>query len=176
MKQINVKNKLKEYFFLHPTTKLRVRQIEREVKAPLPSVIRYTKELEKESILKSTPIANIVVYSADRTSNKFILEKRLFNIRQLYSSGLLDYLVTELSNSLIVVFGSFSRGEDVENSDIDFYIETPAKKKFNLEKYERNLQRKIQIIWSKHIYQIENKELANNIINGIKLNGFMEVL
>lgn len=175
MKTKDIKTKLEEYFFLNPTIKLRVRQIERELKVPLPSVIRYTKELEKEGVLKSTKIANIVTYSADRTSKPFLLEKKLFNIHQLNTSGLLNFLIEELSNSTIVIFGSYARGEDVENSDIDLYIETPSKKKINLEKYEKILQRKIQLFIYKNIHELENKELANNIINGIVLNGFMEV-
>lgn len=175
MRTKDIKTTLKEYFFLHPTIKLRVRQIERELKVPLPSVIRYTKELEKEGLLKSTKIANITTYSADRASKTFLLEKKLFNIHQLNTSGLLDFLLEELSNPTIVMFGSYAKAEDVENSDIDLYIETLSKKKINLEKYEKILQRKIQLFIYKNIHELENKELANNIINGILLNGFMEV-
>lgn len=175
MKTRDIKTKLKAYFFLNPIIKLRVRQIERELKAPLPSVIRYTKELEKEGILKSTKIANITTYSADRASKTFLLEKKLFNIHQLNASTLVDFLIEELSNPTIVVFGSYARAEDVENSDIDLYIETPSKKKINVEKYEKILQRKTQLFIYKNIHELENKELANNIVNGIVLNGFMEV-
>jgi predicted nucleotidyltransferase len=152
-----------------------VRQIERVVKVPLPSVIRYTKELEKENILKRSEIANVIVYLADRTSQQFLLEKKLFNIMQLFSSGLIAFLVERLSNPTIVVFGSYSRGEDIEKSDIDFYIETPSKKKINLNKFEKALQRKIQFFIYNNIQNVENKELANNIVNGITLNGFVEV-
>lgn len=175
MKTKDIKTKVKEYFFLHPRIRLRVRQIERELRVPLPSVIRYTTELEKENILKSTTIANIKVFSADRTSKNCLLEKQLFNIRQLSASGLVDYLVEELSNPTIVVFGSYAKAEDVENSDIDLYLETPSKKKINLKKYENILQRKIQLFIYKNIHELENKELANNIINGMVLHGFMEV-
>ena len=134
MNQKDIKGKIKRYFFLNPTTKIRVRQIERVVNVPLPSVLRYTKELEKEEILKSTEIANIRTYSANRNSKWYILEKRLFNIRQLYSSGLINMLVETFSNPTIIVFGSYIRGEDIENSDIDLYIETPSKKKIKIEK------------------------------------------
>lgn len=175
MKTKDIRNKIKEYFFLNPTIRLRVRQLEREVKAPLPSVIRYTKELEQERILKSTKLANITTYSADRTSKIFLLEKKLFNIRQVQASGLLAFLIEELSNPVIVVFGSYVQGEDTENSDIDIYIETPAKKRINLEKFEKILQHRIQIFVYKSIHEVENKELANNIVNGITVNGFLEV-
>jgi len=171
----NIKERLKEYFLVCPTAKLRVRQIERALKLPLPSVIRYTKELEKEGILKKSIIAGVTTFSADRTSKKFLLEKKLFNIKQLFSSGLIDFLLTELSNPAIIVFGSYARGEDTEDSDIDLYVETSSKKKPNLKKYEDRLKREIQLFVYKDIHKIKNKELANNIINGIALNGYVEV-
>ncbi|MEK6824686.1 MAG: nucleotidyltransferase domain-containing protein [Nanoarchaeota archaeon] len=176
MEAKSIKDRIKEYFFVNPTVKLRVRQIERELKNPLPSVIRYTKELEKEKILKKSEIGNVVFYSGDRSSKNFLLEKKLFNIQSLYSSEMIDFLIMELSNPAIIVFGSYAKGEDVENSDIDLYIETPSKKEIKLEKFGKILKRKIQIFFYKNIHEIKNIDLANNIINGIILNGFIEVL
>ncbi len=174
MKTLNIKENLRNYYFVNPTAKLRVRQIEREIKAPLPSVIRYTKELEKEKILKKTEIAKVQVYSADRTSKNYLIEKKLFNIKQLYFSGLIEYLIENLDNPAMMLFGSYSKGEDIEDSDIDIYIET-TKKNMDLEIYEKLLKRRIQLFIYKNIKEIENKNLANNIINGINLNGFIEV-
>ncbi len=166
--------RIKEYFMLNPTAKLRVRQIEREAKAALPSAIKSAQELEKQGMLKSTIISGVKFYSADRTSKHFMIEKKLFNIKQLYASGLIDHIAQEYGNPTISAFGSYARGEDVEDSDIDLYIETP-KKDINLEKFESKLKRKIQVFSYKKISNVENKELANNILNGITLNGFVEV-
>lgn len=83
--------------------------------------------------------------------------------------------MAELSNPAIIVFGSYARGEDTEDSDIDLYVETSSKKKPNLKKYEDRLKREIQLFVYKDIHKIKNKELANNIINGIALNGYVEV-
>ena len=132
MKTYNIKEKIKEHFFMNPTAKLRVRQIEREIKLPLPSVIRYCKELEKEEILKKETISGVSTYSADRASKKFLIEKRLFNIKSIFESGLLDYMVKEYFNPVIVLFGSYSKGEDTEESDIDLYVETTKKQVFNV--------------------------------------------
>ncbi len=175
MKNNCTKSKIEEYFFLHPTQKLRVRQIEREVEVPLPSAIRYAAELEKEGILKRFTTARVTVYSADRTSKKFLLEKKLFNLKQIFSSGLIEFLVENLSNPGIIVFGSYFRGEDIENSDLDLFIETPAEKNLQLKQFESFLQRKIQLFVYKDIRLVENKELINNMLNGAVLNGFVEV-
>ncbi|MBI2548527.1 nucleotidyltransferase domain-containing protein [Candidatus Woesearchaeota archaeon] len=175
MKRKNIKVILQEYFFLNPTAKLRVREIERILKLPLPSVIRYCKELENEGILKTIRTGNVIFYTADRTNTRYSLEKRLYNLKQIHVSGILDYLKESLSNPVIVIFGSYAKGEDTETSDIDLYIETPTKKNMGLEKFENFLQRKIQIFTYNDIKKIPNKHLANNIINGIIINNHIEV-
>ncbi|PIN90204.1 hypothetical protein COU57_04155 [Candidatus Pacearchaeota archaeon CG10_big_fil_rev_8_21_14_0_10_32_14] len=176
MKQKNIKQIILEHYFINPSSKMRVRQIERELKIPLPSIIRYTKELEKEKLLSKLTIDKVVFYTASRDSKKFLLEKKLFNVKVLCDSGLIDYLIDYLSNPSIVIFGSFSKGEDIESSDIDLYIETPSKKEINLEKFEKLLKRKIQIFKQKQISDIKNPHLINNILNGITLNGIIEVI
>ena len=175
MKKTNIKQIIKEYFFVNPTAKLRVREIERTLKLPLPSVIRYCKELKKEGILKSLETGKVVFYSADRINEKFLLEKKLFNIKQIHEKGLLQYLKNELHNPVVIIFGSYGKGEDIEDSDIDLYIETPSKKEINLGNFEKLLKRRIQVFRCSSIKEIENLNLANNIINGIVLNSFVEV-
>lgn len=175
MSQKNIKLKIKEHFFINPNSKLRVREIERILNLPLPSVIRYCKELNEEKILQIINIGKINFYTANKNNDNYIFEKKIFNLKQIYSSGLINHIKIELSNPPIVLFGSYSRGEDIEESDIDLYIETISKKELNLKKYEKNLNRSIQIIKNKNLNEIKNKHLANNIINGIVLNNFIEV-
>lgn len=175
MKTKNIKQKIKEHFFINPTAKLRVREIEKVLKLPLPSVIRYCKELQKEGILTIIQTGSVVFYTGDRGNSIFLLEKKLFNIKSIYDSGLIEFLKIELSNPVIILFGSYSRGEDLENSDIDLYLETPSKKEVHLEKFERILKRKIQVFKHKKIKEIKNLNLSNNIINGITLNNYIEV-
>ena len=175
MKRKDIKNKLKEYFFLYPTIKLRVRQMERELKVPLPSVIRYTKELEQEGIVKKEVIAGVTLFSSQRASQQYLLEKIIHNFRSLYTSGLVEYLQEHLDRPAIILFGSYSRGEDTEKSDIDLYIQTPITRTPPVDKFEKELNRNIQIFQHKKFKEIENKFLRNNIINGLPICGKVEV-
>lgn len=175
METKNIKQKIKEYFFTSPTSKLRVREIERLLKLSLPSVIRYSKELQKENILTTIKIGNVVFYTGNRADKNFILEKKLFNIKLVYDFGLIEFLKIELNNPVIILFGSYSKGEDTENSDIDLYIQTPSKKEISIKKFEKVLKRNIQIIRHKSIFDIKNLNLSNNIVNGIILNNYIEV-
>ena len=104
-----------------------------------------------------------------------MLKKRLYNLEILYKSGLLEYIKDLISNPPIILFGSFLKGEDIESSDIDLYIETPSVKKIDLKRFEGLLNRKIQIFRSNDIKELKNPHLSNNIINGITLNNRIEV-
>lgn len=170
----DIKSIIKQYFFVNPSSRLRVRELERTLKLPLPSVIRYCRELHQENILKIFQIGNSKFYTASK-SEHFLLEKRLFNIKSLYDSGLIDFLKKEYNNPGIILFGSYSRGEDIETSDVDIYIQTSSKKIVKTEKFDEKLKRNIQIFVFNDINNIKNKHLANNIINGITLNNYVGV-
>ncbi|MBN2142439.1 nucleotidyltransferase domain-containing protein [Candidatus Woesearchaeota archaeon] len=172
---LNLKNKLKEHFFRNPTGKFRVRTLERLLKMPLPSVIRYCKELEKELLIKEEIISGARFYSADRSSDKFTFEKRIFNLRLIHNSGIIKRINMEYSYPLLILFGSFSRGEDVESSDIDIFIETSENKMIDLRSYEKIFGKSLEVHKYKKLTSIKNKQLANNIINGAVLSGFMDI-
>jgi predicted nucleotidyltransferase len=163
------------FFFDNPTRRVRLRELERELNLPLPSVIRYVKQYVKEGYLKQVKISNVIFYSADRSSKQFILEKRLNNIRRIYSSEFVEFLIDELSNPIIILFGSFFKGEDTEESDIDIFIQTASSKKPDLNQFEKLLKHRIQVFLSKNIKDIRNTDLMNNIVNGFTLNGVLEV-
>jgi len=175
MRRKHIKKIIKEYFFVNPSVHVRVRELERILNLPLPSIIRYCKELEEEKILKTKIISSVKFYTSNKTSEKYLLEKKLFNIRKIYESGLINFLKKEYNNPTIILFGSYLKGEDVEESDIDLYLETHKNKNINLEEFEKILKRKISLLQYKNIHSIKNKFLANNILNGLVLNGFIEV-
>ena len=125
--------------------------------------------------MKSEVIGNVKFYSADRSSKQFLIEKKLFNIKSLHSSKLIDYIINEYDDPSIVIFGSFSKGEDIEGSDIDIFVESSRKDIKIPESYEKKLKRNIHLFLYKKISDVKNKELANNIMNGVTLNGFIEV-
>ncbi len=176
MRQRNVKHRLLEHFFQNPTGRYRVRQLERELGLALPSVIRYTGELVDEGFLGKDIIGDTTFFIAGRTSTSYLLEKLLYNLRSLHGSGLIEHLRRMYDNPTLVVFGSYARGEDIETSDIDIYVETAHKKVGDLAPFEERLGRRIQSFVHTSIRSVENERLANNIVNGITLNGFVEVL
>ena len=104
----------------------------------------------------------------------FLQLKRVDNLKQLYESGLSDFLEKAFAGGTIVLFGSYSRGDDLENSDIDIAIIGRKEKDVALEKYEKVLERKILLQFYESWGKI-HKHLKENLCNGIVLIGGVEL-
>ena len=130
--------------------------------------------LEKEKLInvdRSNKIKLILV-ELNRDNSKTVELKRVENLRLIYESGLLDYLEVSFPGKTIVLFGSFSRGEDTTSSDIDIAI-FAKNKDIDLGKYEKVFMREINIQFV--AMQGMHKELLSNICNGIVLSGAIEL-
>ena len=161
--------KLKEVFFLHPTTEFHVREVSRKTGISPPTVLLAIEILKKHDIVKIYKKGNMKMIKASGSTG-FIRAKRINNIKSVYESGIIDYL-SDLYDKpkAIILFGSFSRGDDIEKSDIDIAIITNNSKEPKLKEFERKLSRKISI----HEIDIKkvSKEFYNNLMNGIIMEG-----
>ena len=105
----------------------------------------------------------------------FIRLKQILNLDNIYSSGLVDRLVEVYhAPDAIILFGSYSRGEDTEDSDIDIAVLTGRKQiDESYAKQEKELKRKlsIKIISPKNI----TKEFTLSLANGVILYGYLEI-
>jgi len=173
MKDSN-KIKILKLFLEKPTYGFSLREIERLSGLGLPSVRNYVLELEKEKLVKIKKIQRFKLYTANREDKQFKRLKVFYNIESLYDSGLIEHINNKLSFPTIILFGSVAKGEDVEESDIDLYIES-SEKQLDVSKFERKTKKSIQIFLHKTLKEIRNKHLMNNINNGIVLEGFIEV-
>lgn len=96
--------------------------------------------------------------------------KRVENLRLIYESGLAEYLSEKFPGSAIIMFGSYSFGEDTTGSDIDIAVIGSAKKVLDMEKFSKILERKILLNFYDSIGEI-SKNLRENILNGIVISG-----
>lgn len=87
----------------------------------------------------------------------------------------MGFLISEYDNPPIILFGSYSKGEDTESSDIDIYVENASGKEPDLSAFERKLGRKIHMLKYRNLFCVKNKDLANNMVNGFILNGYVGV-
>ncbi|MBS3096675.1 nucleotidyltransferase domain-containing protein, partial [Candidatus Woesearchaeota archaeon] len=112
--------------------------------------------------------------SLNRDNLNAMQSKRVENLKLLYETGLNQFLEGELPGAAIILFGSYSRGDDTTSSDIDVAVIGRKGKTINLEDFEKKLERKININYYKSLNGI-HKELRENICNGIVLSGGIEL-
>jgi len=166
-----------EVFFNEPTKKHYLIEISKKAKLAHTSVKRLLKELVKENIIKEDieikGKRKFPVYSSNINLNEYKRYKTIYNLIHIEKSGVIDFLRSKLMPNSIILFGSYSRGEDIETSDIDIFIQTKDEK-INLGVYEKKLKRKIQLHFRDN-FNSYPKELKNNILNGKVLYGYIEV-
>ncbi len=141
---------------------------------------KYLGRLVKDGVINKKSERNYILFSADTESISFRDMKKYYNVKKLRSSGLVDFLENELGYpDVIILFGSFAKAENTSESDIDLFVLSGSKKKLDLSEFESKLGAEIQLF--KHsrkefeTMKRSNKELLNNILNGIILSGFLEV-
>lgn len=159
-------------FFEYPTKSFQLREISRLAKLGLPSVIIHAKRLEKEGLVKKEKGDIYNVYKASR-NDKFIFYKKIDNLIHLQESGVVEFLADHLAPNAIVLFGSFSRGEDIERSDIDIAVVSKYMD-LDMKKYEKILKKNIHLIYEPDLKKV-SKEFMNTIVNGIVIYGYLKV-
>jgi predicted nucleotidyltransferase len=173
-------DKIKELFIENPEKEYHVREVSRLVNQSPTTISKKLKELAKKNFLIFRNELNHSLYKSNNEYEEYKQAKISYNLNKLKESGLIDFLIKEYGYpEAIILFGSFAKGEDNKNSDIDLAVISPNKTKVNLEKFRTKLKKEIQLfILSKKeivIMEVKNKELLNNLINGITLYGFWEV-
>ena len=165
-----------EIFFVNPTKKNYLMEISRKIGLAHTSVKKNLDELVKLGIVvefvEKKGRRKFPLYKANTDNGLFKEYKMIYNLSSLLESGVIRFIEEKLMPKSIILFGSYQRGEDAENSDIDIFVEC-KEKKLNLDKFERKLNRNIQLHFKEN-FNLYPKELKNNIINGIVVGGFLE--
>lgn len=167
-----MKNKMQEVVFRAPEKWIHIREIARVLRISPNSVRKDAILLKKHGILQKKREGNMIMYRANMESEQYKIEKMLVNLRDILYSGVIEFLQDYYSPAAIVLFGSYSRGEDTSTSDIDIAVITSSKKRPDLRKFEKKLSRRIEL--SIFTRKEVSKEFFNNVINGIVLKGFLK--
>lgn len=134
------------------------------------------RELEKASLAKAEKALsmNVRLVFLNRDNINAIMLKRVENLNQIYESGLVRHLSEKFPGAAIILFGSYSRGEDITGSDIDIALIGAKEKDIGLSLFEKALERKISLNFYESLGSI-HKNLRENLINGVVLYGFVEL-
>ena len=167
--------KIAGIFFKEPTKEHGLLEISKKAGIAHTSVKNHLETLKNLNVISKRTEKkgnrNYPAYKAEQNQT-FRDYKKLHNFAELMDSGLITHIKEKLTPKTIVLFGSYQKGEDIEGSDIDLFVET-EKANLDLSKFEKNLKRKIQLHFKENFKKYP-PELKNSIINGIVLEGYLE--
>lgn len=169
------KTKVLKLFFNGPNTRLHIREVARRSNLTPPGALKILASLKNEGLLNNESNGIVNNFWGNYNSEKFIGLKRALNLYALYSTGLISSLDEFYrSPECIVLFGSYARGEDTIESDIDIAIVTGMEDLPELNNYRDILERKISLHLIKNI-KAEDRNFINSLANGIVLSGYLDV-
>ena len=125
-------------------------------------------------IIKRDKLMNLNLIQLNRENSFAVQLKRVENLRAVYESGILEKLEETFPGSSIILFGSYSKGEDTYKSDIDLAIIGGKEKPIDLSSFENLLKKEIIINFYSSFKEI-HKELKESLCNGIVLFGGIEL-
>jgi len=166
-------------FFEDPNKQFSIRQLSRILKINHTTIRQHLNKMVKEEILS---LKKEGVYSFYRItlSKKTLNLKLYYNLEKIRTSHIIEEIEKVYDFPIIVLFGSYSSATDSIESDVDMCIVSNIEKGFPIERYEKILNRKISLHkFTKNSFvkaKRLNKELINNICNGIVLSGELEIL
>ncbi len=157
-----------EIFFIEPTSVHFIKELGKRIGLAPTSVRNHVRELQKEGLIKKKPSRPFDGFVANRESDDFIFFKRVYNLYSL--KDLARFIAESLYPKAIILFGSYSLGEDVESSDIDIAIISKTGKELDLKKFEAKLKRNIHITTASSPEKVEIN-IRKKIARGIILHG-----
>lgn len=154
--------------------KLSQRDIAKALHVSPTAIANSLKKLKKNNLVKVEKTKTINFISLNREEQWVMQLKRAENLKNIYLSGVLLHLEEQLPGGTIILFGSYSRGDDTNTSDLDLAVIGRKDKLLHLESYEKKLGRKINIDFYDSWKDI-HLHLKNNILNGIVLVGSVDL-
>lgn len=166
-------NKFEILLFLEKKSSY-VREFEAKIKIPKSTISDKLNELYKQNIVDFKIIGrNKVFYIKDSIEAKIYLrmleEYKLIKLLRSYPKlkPVINEIINNISNEIVLIFGSYVKGTSTEKSDIDIFINTNSRK----------IKDEIEMINSKISVKIgdltKDSFLKNEIIKScIILNGY----
>ena len=162
-----MEERILNYFFENPKDVLNLRTLSKKTGISHMSVLRTVRNLSSKGYLRleKKKVESLVSLDYDSTKDA----RRLYNLKKVLESGLADYLEKFFEfPDAIVLFGSYSFGEDEGTGDIDIAVQTTLERRPELKNLEKKLNRPIELF----LFDDNTKEeLKKSIYNGFVLRG-----
>jgi predicted nucleotidyltransferase len=167
-----------ELFFNYPTKEWHFEEILKSSKIARSKVDRWLKKLIKEQLIQRIkPRGEMPHYIGYAESAEYHNRKMIYALEQLHKTGLLNHLSSLKKAKAVILFGSFSRSDWNQDSDIDIFIygEPDGLK---IAPYELKLHRDLELFICKNNDELKtyNEGLLKNIIRGHLIKGNLDFI
>jgi predicted nucleotidyltransferase len=162
-------------FFNSPTKEWHFEEILKQAKITRSKAAGWLKLFLRQGLIKKVKEkGKMPHYTGNYESAAYKNRKKLFALSELYNSGLLNHLASLPAADTVVLFGSFSRSDWYEKSDIDIFIFGDYSG-LKIAGFEQKLHRDIEIFNCKDKGELKKfgEGLLSNIIKGNLIKGDM---
>lgn len=173
-------NKVLCWFFSYPDSEIGLNELASQVKISKTNATRIVHRLENEGFLLKEVIGKSWRIKCNKKHLYNQTKKLSFNLQLIYESGIIEKIHKKIPNlQAIILFGSYRKGDDNEKSDIDLAVNMIGNHELRIEElgviekfgYRKSVVINLHIFTNKKI----NKNLFSNIVNGIVLEGILEI-
>lgn len=126
--------------------------------------------LASEGLVTIVRIKTTDQVALDLSNHRAVALKRAENLTRIALSGLVEACERTAPGSTIILFGSYSFGEDISTSDIDVAIIGRSSVDFDGSRFETELFRPVHVSAFESWMHIDT-HLRNSILSGIVLSG-----
>ena len=173
-KLTNPRDRILWFYLKYPTREFHLRELSRESEVSFPWTRKIVGELAEQKLIMKKKERNLVLTKANTETIEYQILKRAHNLISIYECGLVEYIIEKFGNpEAIIMFGSFEKGMDIEESDVDIAVFSKRNPKLILKKFENQLHRKISIqVLDRNSL---DKEFLTSLANGTMLSGYLEL-
>lgn len=176
LKFTRLQNEIFRFLCMNAGKNFNKREISKKLNVSPTAIAKSLILLENEKLitLEREGNINLTNVSFNRDFQKTINLKRVENLKIIYESNICDFLEENFPGTTIILFGSYSDGEDIISSDIDIAIIGTKGKELNLTKFQKIFKKELNLSFYENWKGID-KGLRENIINGTVLIGGIEL-
>ena len=163
-------DRLAEFFCTYPDDEFTVAEIAERVDLSEPWISEKIDVLSEKGFLKVSRRGNLKLASFESDKEENLRFKQVLNLEKLRESDLLEDIVGEYSYpEAVILFGSFAKGEDDAESDIDIAVISSADGEVDAEVMDREVS----------ITRFDPVEVPENMLetlaNGVVLYGYLDI-
>ena len=175
--------KMMYYFFSLPSKEIGLNGLSKQLGMSKTTTKSNVESLIKEGFLKKKVYGNSWIIYCDKGhiyNSMYKIPYNLSLVLQTYHDSLREYIINQIGNfQSVCLFGSYCKGDDNEESDIDIAVEVldDDKKSKIKERKIKSLGYRTDVPVNFHVFTRKDidKNLFANIANGIVIEGFLEV-